>query len=69
MEFSEEKHILSMYSVEKEKVSFVNKIDPNMKQVEDWMADVEKEMKSAVKNELHQSIDSYTKTDRNQWIL
>ena len=58
-----------MFSVEKEKVNFVNKIDPNMKQVEDWMGDVEKEMKKAVKNELKQSIESYTKMDRNQWIL
>jgi hypothetical protein len=30
-----------MMSVEKEKIEFSRIVDPNMKQVEDWMNDVE----------------------------
>ena len=38
-----------MYSVEKEYVEFVKPVDPNMKQVEDWMAEVELVMKNSIR--------------------
>ena len=38
-----------MLSVEKEKIDFIKVIDPNMKQVEDWMNDVECGMVATIK--------------------
>ncbi len=41
IEFDEKKHIHAMYSSEKEKVKFFKVLDPNNKNVEDWMGEVE----------------------------
>lgn len=70
LQFDEEKKIRAMYSVEQEKVDFGSKIvDPNLKQVEDWMREVEESMVSSVKDRLRNSIEDYINTDRNEWIL
>lgn len=41
VEFDKDKRILAMMSAEKEKVKFVKHVDPNKKNVEDWMGDLE----------------------------
>ncbi len=69
LQFNHEKKIEAMFSVEKEKVEFVSIIDPNMKQVEDWMVDVEQGMKDAVRNKLLLSIKDYKQRERTEWIL
>jgi len=35
--FDKDKKILSMLSAEKEEIAFVKHVDPNKKNVEDWM--------------------------------
>jgi dynein heavy chain len=37
--------IKAMFSAEKEKVGFINLLDPNNKNVEDWMGELEDMMK------------------------
>ena len=69
LEFDEEKKIQAMFSVENEKVEFSQEVDPNMKQVEDWMGDVERAMMLSVKEKLLFSIKDYKTQNRNEWIL
>jgi len=38
-----------MYSAEKENIPFVKPIDPNRKNVEDWMGELELMMKKSVR--------------------
>ncbi len=58
-----------MMSGEKEKIGFMDKIDPRDKKVEDWMVEVEKMMYLSIRMVLKNSIDDYLETDRNAWIL
>lgn len=58
-----------MYSVENENIKFCRIVDPNMKQVEDWMKDVEETMFDTVREKLLKSIETYSKQQRNEWIL
>lgn len=48
-----------MISTENEVIDFKNVIDPIGKQVEDWMREVENQMKITVKHELFKSLQSY----------
>jgi len=41
IEFDSSKKIHAMFSAEGEKIDFVRIVDPNNKNVEDWMNDVE----------------------------
>lgn len=41
-----------MFSAEKERIAFVKPVNPNHKNVEDWMGEVENMMKSSVRFEL-----------------
>lgn len=45
-----------MYSAEQEKVNFVTPIDPNQKNVEDWMCELEAMMASSVRAALLKSV-------------
>lgn len=74
LDFDANDKILAMNSVEKEKIKFVKVIDPHGKQVEDWMSEVEREMKKTVKERLSVAITTYPATmnpesDRNAWVL
>ncbi len=40
IEFDSKKHIIAMFSAEKEKVDFLDYVNPNEKNVEDWMNEV-----------------------------
>ena len=40
---------MAMFSAEKEKVDFVDYVNPNEKNVEDWMNEVEEMMKLSVR--------------------
>lgn len=59
IEFDANKRIHSMYSAEKEKVQFVKLIDPNHKNVEDWMGEVENMMCLSVRSSLINSVKDY----------
>jgi dynein heavy chain, axonemal len=41
IEFDESKKIKAMFSAEKEKVNFLNDVDPKSKNVENWMNELE----------------------------
>lgn len=69
LEFDKDKQILAMFSVDGEKVPFVDIIDPEGKQVEDWMSEVESQMKKTVRENLLRSIKTYTSEGRIKWIF
>ena len=50
-----------MFSSEKEKVPFKDPVDPNKKNVEDWMGEVEEMMRQSIRKCLHESILDYVK--------
>ncbi len=50
-----------MYSVENERIDFVEPINPVGKQVEDWMGLVEQQMKLSVRDALLKSLEDYKK--------
>ena len=49
IEFDKDKKIHAMFSAEKERVGFVKFVDPNKKNVEEWMNEVENMMKLSVR--------------------
>lgn len=58
-----------MFSAEKERVPFTKPLDPNNKNVEDWMGELEDMMKASVRNEIYISIKDYPKPNRCEWVL
>lgn len=58
-----------MFSAEKEKISFVKPINPNNKNVEEWMGEVENMMKSSVRYELNHSFLKYPSVQRTTWVI
>lgn len=68
IEFNHRKHILAMFSAEKEKINFKEIVNPNEKNVEDWMGEVEDMMRQSVRNELLISVQKYKTTKRTQWV-
>jgi len=69
VEFDQKKIIHSMYSGEGERVKFVKNIDPNNKNVEFWMGELEEMMKSSVRKVLLDSVYDYTQTQRTTWVI
>lgn len=59
IEFNYKKMIVAMFSAEKEKVDFVEEVNPNEKNVEDWMNEVEHMMMQSIRYELKNSVDKY----------
>jgi dynein heavy chain len=60
--------MVAMFSGEKEKINFIEPVDPRDRGVEFWMGDVEKMMQDSVRHVLHYSVTDYAVTDRNDWI-
>lgn len=58
-----------MFSAEKEKVDFVELVDPNKKNVEDWMGEVEEMMCKSVRAALFKSVEDYYNKKRVEWVL
>lgn len=58
-----------MFSAEKERVDFVKIVDPNKKNVEEWMNEVENMMRMSVRAALERSIEQYKNTQRSKWVL
>ena len=69
IEFDDEKKIHAMFSAEGEKIDYVKVLDPNKKNVEDWMGEVEDMMKLSVRAALLRSIDDYSTRPRHEWVL
>jgi len=69
VEFDENKKIIAMFSAEKEKVDFIQPVNPNGKSVEHWMTDLEDMMKMSVRHEFEKSVMSYPTTARKEWVL
>lgn len=58
-----------MYSAEKEKVNFLNDVDPKNKNVENWMNELEQMMCTSVRHALHNSVLDYPTKKRTEWTL
>jgi dynein heavy chain len=63
------KTILAMLSAERERVAFDRVIDPKGKNVEDWMNEVEEQMKTSMRTVLLNSVTDYPTRPRQDWIL
>jgi len=69
IEFDDFKIIHSMFSGEGEQIEFVREVNPNNKNVEFWMGDVEEMMKISVRHVLQKSIEDYPKRPRSEWVV
>ena len=69
LEFRSDKTIRAMFSGEKEKIEFVDAVDPREKGVEFWMGEVENMMYKSIRYVLKYSIDDYAVRERPEWIL
>ena len=58
-----------MFSAEGEKIDYVRVLDPNKKNVEDWMGEVEDMMKLSVRAALLRSVEDYKKRPRVDWVI
>lgn len=58
-----------MFSAEGEKIKFTKVLDPNKKNVEDWMGEVEDMMKASVRAALLNSVNDYPQRPRHEWVV
>lgn len=58
-----------MFSAENERVPFEKLVDPNRKNVEEWMGDVENMMKRSVRKAINTSIQEYGTIKRPVWCV
>jgi dynein heavy chain len=68
VEFMDENRIGAMISREKEKIPMTEEVDPNGKNVEDWMTELQQMMKVTIRDVVKQSIDDYVVTPRTDWM-
>eukprot|EP01107_Rhizomastix_libera_P011726 TRINITY_DN2935_c0_g1_i3.p1 TRINITY_DN2935_c0_g1~~TRINITY_DN2935_c0_g1_i3.p1 ORF type:complete len:3350 (-),score=861.62 TRINITY_DN2935_c0_g1_i3:62-10111(-) len=67
LEFQEDKKIVAMNSAEKEQVSFLKSFYPSGN-VENWLKEVEVQMRISLHHSIRESIVDYTKIPRTQWV-
>lgn len=67
--FDKDKKITSMKSAEKEEVAFVKHVDPNKKNVEDWMGELENMMRLSVRQSMINAVEDYPKRKRAEWSV
>jgi dynein heavy chain, axonemal len=60
--------IHAMNSAEGEKVTFVTPINPNGKNIEVWMVELNKMMCRSVRQQMVLAVEDYVKTPRTQWM-
>lgn len=58
-----------MKSAQKEEVPFVKHVDPNKKNVEDWMGELEAMMRMSVRQSMINAIEDYPKRKRAEWAV
>ncbi|OQR83181.1 sporangia induced dynein heavy chain [Achlya hypogyna] len=68
VEFQDDLTITAMISAEGESVRMHEPIDPNNKNVELWMLEVENMMRTSIRDTMHQAIVDYVKIDRSKWV-
>lgn len=66
--FNPDSTISAMFSSEKERIEFVEDVDPRDRGVEYWMGDVEGMMIASVRHVLLRSIEDYLTKPRAEWI-
>ena len=67
--FNERRYITAMISADGEQMEMCKTLDPTSKNVEYWMGDVERMMKTTVRENLLKSIREYPQQKRVEWIL
>ncbi|RHY24853.1 hypothetical protein DYB25_001221 [Aphanomyces astaci] len=68
VEFQDDLTITAMISAEGEQVKMHEPIDPNGKNVEFWMLEVENMMRTSIRDIMHQAIIDYVRVDRSKWV-
>jgi dynein heavy chain len=58
-----------MFSAENEKVAFPKHVDPNKKNVEDWMGELEDMMRVSIREALLTAVKDYAKQKRSEWAI
>lgn len=64
-----------MYSSMGEYVKFVNEVDPinretgDVKNVEDWLTDVESRMRDSLRDLIKRGTAAYSSSGRNKWVF
>lgn len=71
LKFNELLEALAMISIEKEEVTFVDKISTKDARgsVEKWLLQTEEQMLLAVRNETQKSMEHYPQTNRTDWMV
>ena len=75
LEFRQDKTIKGMYSQMGEYIEFSTSIDPftrstgEVRKVEDWLSEVETQMKDSLRDLIRKSGRAYSIEDRKNWIL
>ena len=67
--FDSSKRILAMKSAENEEVDFVKHVDPNKKNVEDWMGELENMMRLSVRQAMLNAIENFPNQKRAVWAV
>jgi dynein heavy chain, axonemal len=70
LKFNESLDALSMISVEREEVNFLEKVSTSAARgsVEKWLSQVEDQMLSSIKKETSNSWENYAQTERVEWV-
>ena len=68
LEFTENQEIVAMYSAKKEKVPFTTAIATQGRNVENWLGDVQEEMKHTLVDVMKDAIADYPTKPRTQWV-
>lgn len=71
LKFNELLEALAMISVEKEEVTFIDKISTKDARgsVEKWLLQTEEQMLLAIRNETQKSLEHYTQVKRAEWMV
>lgn len=67
--FRPDKCIIEMFSGEKERIEFVDPVDPKDKGVEFWMGELEQMMFDSIRSALYNGIKDYGEKERHEWTL
>jgi dynein heavy chain, axonemal len=66
--FMDENRIGAMISREKEVIPMSEEVDPNGKNVEHWMTELQDMMKVSIRDHVKEAIEDYTVTPRTEWM-
>jgi dynein heavy chain, axonemal len=69
VDFEEDLMISAMNSSDKEKIHFVEMVNPVNREVEKWMTELNEQMVASVRDQMWQALQDYPVTARTEWML